>query len=542
MFYGLQERVALSTGRALLLSREQAAHSGESFSQPLHTVFIFRFRISATIPGFKPPDGSSAHQFLSRLVLDGMRERYPNQSAKLIQQISEELSMIAEVGYEEYFLVVWDILQECRKRGIEWITRGSAADSLVCYCLRISDVCPIRFDLYFRRFLNRERMALHKLPDIDVDFAHDRKDEVVDLIFEKYGAEHVAVVGGFSTYRARAAVGDVAKVLGLSEQQVRRFTEHIPWADPTGLYETLKSNIECRDLPLDEEPYKTAIGTAEFLDGFPRHPKMHPCGVVVSRQPMLELTPTFVANKGYATTHFEMESVEAIGLVKMDILAQGGLAAMRDAKASLAGQGVEVDLGRLEPWEDRNVWEMIAGGGARAVHHIESPAMISLCRMANVPDIDGLIAIVSVIRPGAASSSKKTQFTRRYQGLEPVTYPHPCLEPCLKSTFGLVVYEEHVLQICEAFAGLPPGRADVLRRALGKQKATVINEIGAEFIHLRQGAGPFGREDSGGLGSCNRVRRVFLLQSTFDRLRGGGIPGGVAQMLPPRRVHGGGSL
>jgi DNA polymerase III alpha subunit len=336
-------------------------------------------------------------------------------------------------------------------------------------------------------------MALHKLPDIDVDFAHDRKDEVVDLIFQKYDLEHVAVVGGFSTYRARAAVADVAKVLGLSERQVRRFTEHIPWADPTGLYETLKSSIECRDLPLDEEPYKTAIGMAEFLEGFPRHPKMHPCGVVLSRQPMLELTPTFVANKGYATTHFEMESVEAIGLVKMDILAQGGLAAMRDAKASLAARGIEVDLSGLEPWEDRNVWEMIASGGARAVHHIESPAMISLCRMCNVRDIDGLIAIVSVIRPGAANSSKKSQFTRRYQGLEAVTYPRPSLEPCLKSTFGLIVYEEHVLQICEAFAGLPPGRADVLRRALGKQKAAVINEIGAEFFACARARGHSGR-------------------------------------------------
>jgi len=215
---------------------------------------------------------------------------------------------------------------------------------------------------------------------------------------------------------------------------------------------------------------------------------------------MHELTPTFIANKGYSTTHLDMDAVEAIGLVKMDILAQGGLAAMRDVKAMLDKRGIDVDLDRCiardtaderllignpqatELWQDPSVWEMIASGGARAVHHIESPAMTSLCRMSNVREIDGLVAIVSVIRPGAANEGKKTSFTRRYQTMEPVEYPHPSLEACLRSTYGLVVYEEHILQICEAFAGLPPGRADVLRRALNKQKRPVIEEISGEFV------------------------------------------------------------
>jgi error-prone DNA polymerase len=456
-------------------------------------------------PAFTPPDGSPPGDFLRRLVLQGLRERYGSRAGQFRPQVMEELSIINEVGYEAYFLITWDFLQECRQRNIDWITRGSAADSLVCYCLGISGVCPIRFGLYFRRFLNKERMALHKLPDIDIDFAHDLKDDVVKILFGKYGPEHCAAVGGFSTFQARSAFAEAAKVLGVAEREVRKFTGHFPWSfgggwapdEPApgggaGLIEMLRASPENRDLPLDEEPCRTALQMAEFLDGVPRYPKMHPCGLVLSRQPMHELTPTFIANKGCATTHFDMDAVETIGLVKMDILAQGGLAAMRDAKASLAKRGVTVDLQALEPWQDPRVWEMIASGGARAVHHIESPAMTSLCRMSNVREIDGLIAIVSVIRPGAANEGKKLAFTRRYQGLEPVTYPHPSLESCLRDTYGLVVYEEHILQLCEAFAGLDPGRADVLRRALNKQKRAVIEEIRSEFFRsaLARGHSP----------------------------------------------------
>ena len=445
-------------------------------------------------PGYTPPDQSTPAEFLHRLALSGLRRRYPRDFARLQPQLEEELAIITDVGYEEYFLVMWDILQECRREGIDWITRGSAADSLVCYCLEISGVCPIRFDLYFRRFLNKDRMALNKLPDIDVDFPHDRKDDVIDLIFKKYPTSHTAVVGGFSTFQSRSAFAEVAKVLGVSEYHVRRFTERLPhFSQANELEEAVGESLECSDLPVKQEPYSTALKMACFLDGFPRYPKMHPCGLVLSHQRMDELTPCFISAKGYPTTHLDMDSVEAIGLIKMDILAQGGLAVMRDVKAMAEAAprpgAPPIDLEGLEPWTDPQVWALIADGNARAVHHIESPAMISLCRMCNVRDIDTLIAIVSVIRPGAANESKKMEFARRYQGLSPVHYPDASLEPCLRSTYGLVVYEEHILQICEAFAGLPPGRADILRRALGKNKADVIAQIQKEFIECarRQG-------------------------------------------------------
>ncbi len=441
-------------------------------------------------PGYTPPDGSTPAVFLRRFAMEGLRRRYPKEHARLKAQLEQELAIITEVGYEEYFLVMWDILQECRRRGIEWITRGSAADSLVCYCLEISGVCPIRFDLYFRRFLNKDRMALNKLPDIDVDFPHDRKDDVVDLIFEKYGTAHTAVVGGFSTFQSRSAFAEVAKVLGVSEFQVRRITERLPQYSRAGeLAEAVATTQECRELPFEEEPYRAALQMAHFLDGFPRYPKMHPCGLVLSRQPMNEIVPCFISAKGYPTTHFDMDSVEAVGLVKMDILAQGGLAVMRDVEKMIEARNGSARLSCSDfglpathgPFDDPAIWEVIANGQARAVHHIESPAMISLCKMCNVHDIDTLIAIVSVIRPGAANESKKMEFARRYQGLSPVRYPHPSLEGCLRSTYGLVVYEEHILQICEAFAGLPPGRADVLRRALAKDKTEIIGQIQIEF-------------------------------------------------------------
>jgi len=437
-------------------------------------------------PRYAPTNGSSPKQFLEQLAWDGLRKRYGDRAAQFESQLREELGMIAMVGYEEYFLTTWDLLQECHRRGIQWITRGSAADSLVCYCLGISGVCPIRFELYFRRFLNVERMSLNKLPDIDIDFAHDRKDDVVDIIFERYGMEHAAIVGGFNTFQARSAVADIAKVLGVSEFQIRRLTANVPRTGAAHVDKAVNATRECQDSPWNEEPFKTALSMASFLDGFPRHAKMHPCGVVLSRDPIHSLTPTFVSAKGYPTTHFEMEAVEQVGLVKMDILAQGGLAVIRDALAMLAERGVRPDLENLEPWEDPEIWRMIATGNARCVHHIESPAMISLAKMCNVRDIDCLIAIVSVIRPGAANGMKKLEFARRAQGLEPPDYVHPSLAGVLRSTFGVVAYEEHILQICEEFAGLSPGRADVLRRALVKQKQTVIEEIGREFIqHAR---------------------------------------------------------
>jgi error-prone DNA polymerase len=491
-------------GRVFLPSREglHPCHTSQAISA-VHRIaeqceFAFDFK-KLRFPRYILTDGSTPTAMLHQLAQAGLRRHYGAKARMHEAQLREELSIIAEVGYEEYFLTVWHLLQECAALGIGWITRGSAADSLVCYSLGISNVCPIRFELYFKRFLNRDRMALQKLPDIDIDFAHDRKDDVVRLLLDRYGPEHAAIVGGFNTFQARSAFGDVAKVLGVAENEIRRLTEHMPWTDARHAADAVAMSRECDHSAWQEEPLRTALLTAGMLDGFPRYAKMHPCGVVLSRDPIRSLTPTFVSGKGWPTTHFNMDAVEAVGLIKLDILAQGGLAVLRDTQATLNSQGCRLNLQALEvgacgdteqparaepvePWSDPGVWNMIATGNGRGVHHIESPAMTSLACMADVRDIDRLVAIVSVIRPGAANGLKKAQFARRAQGLDPVDYTHESLAGVLRSTFGVVAYEEHILQICEAFAGLAPGRADVLRRALVKQGMKKVEEVHVEFL------------------------------------------------------------
>lgn len=452
----------------------EARGSGEE----IESDFAFDFK-TLRFPDFNPPDACTPQEFLSRLAHAGLKKRYP--SANHRAQLETELAIIAEVGYAEYFLTVWDLLQDCRRAGIEWITRGSAADSLVCYCLGISDVCPVRFELYFQRFLNRDRMALNKLPDIDVDFPHDRKDDVVNRLFEKYRPGHVAAVGGFNTFHARSALAEIAKVLGLSDHQARWLTEHLPFASAKNTEEAAGVTTAAADGLFDDEPAKTALRLAALLDGLPRHAKIHPCGIVLSRHPIHELTPTFMSNKGWPATHFDMNAVEDVGLVKLDILAQGGLSVLRDTTRTLAARGISVAFDNRGPWEDSAVWDIIATGRARGVHHIESPAMTSLEKMCGCRDIDTLIAIVSVIRPGAANTLRKETFARRALGIEAPSFPHPSLKSCLRSTHGVIAYEEHILQIAHDFAGMPAGRADILRRALVKVQDAKIEEMRVEF-------------------------------------------------------------
>lgn len=412
----------------------------------------------------------------------GLRRRYgPNPPPAVTERLEREMAVIAEVGYAEYFLIFAELVEWANARGIETLARGSAAGSLVCYALGISNVCPFRFGLCFERFLNRERMQFAKLADIDLDLPWDRRDEVVQHVFECYGREHVAMIGALHTLQGRSAVAEIAKVYGIPEREARRFTARLPRSagDARKAFETMP---ECRDLPMHEEPYRTVLALAGEFDGIPQHFAMHPCGLVISGRPLSERLPLFESAKGLLTTQYTMDDVEELGLLKLDLLGQAGLAVLRESLHNIEANGrPRPDLNALD-WQDKPAWDLIASGRARGVFHIESPAMTSLLVMTNCRDIDCLTAVESIIRPGAANEGKKREFARRYQGLTPPAFAHPSLEPLLADTYGLLAFEEHILLVANGFAGMPWGQADLLRRALVKNKDHArIEALGEAF-------------------------------------------------------------
>jgi DNA polymerase-3 subunit alpha len=444
-------------------------------------------------PHFVLPEGESAASHLRNLCFAGAVQRYGDLSEPIRERLEYELRIIQQVGYSEYFLMTWDICREAHRRGIWAVARGSAADSMVCYALGISHVCPVRYNLYFERFLNPERMIHSGLADIDLDLPWDRRDEMVEYVYQRYGADHCATICSMVRMHARTAVAEVGKVLGLAEREIRSLTKRLPSGSAERLEEKIHALPECADLPVDREPLRTLLAIAKCLEGVPRHTGMHPCGLVVSREPLTDLVPLQKSAKGPIVTQFDMEPVEELGLVKIDLLGQAGLTVISETIETIRQQhGIEINPYEI-PEDDPKTWELIAGGQARGCFQIESPAMCNLLKMLNCRDMECLIAALSIIRPGASNHGKMRQFSRRYQGMEPVTYPHPALKPVLERTYGVMVYEEHVLMIAHAFAGMNLGRADLLRRALTKWNCrNTVEEFEAEF---RRGARAKGYAD-----------------------------------------------
>ncbi len=423
----------------------------------------------------------------------GLLRRYGKKPPdEAVTRLEHELAVVRSVGYADYFLIVREIIEEAQRRGIPWLARGSAADSLLCYCLGISNVCPLRFGLMFERFLNPERVKFSKLADIDLDFPWDQREEIVQWVFDRFGPERVAMIGGFSVFHGRAAIADFGKVFGLSEEEVRAVTRLLPRVTGPNIERAVAENPRTRELRLDEEPFDQVLRLSRHFEGFPRHPMMHPCGLVVGNRPLSEVMPLIPSARGRVMTQFDMEAVEELGFVKIDLLGQAGLAVLRDVTAALRLRGVEFDpeMLRRDDWRDSLTWEMISSGGARGVHHIESPAMTSLLVQSNCRDIDCLCAVVSVIRPGAADEGKKLAFTRRQQGFEVREFLHPSLEQSMADTHGLLVFEEHILHVARDFAHMNLGRADVLRRALVKNKdPEQIAALGEEFANCARAVG-----------------------------------------------------
>ncbi len=446
-------------------------------------------------------------RLLAWRCLRGVVERYgdaypwrdkPTRKA-LLDRLERELAIVSETGYAGYFLVFSEVVNECGRRRIPLLARGSAAGSLICYALGVANVCPFRFGLRFERFLNRERMRYSKLPDIDLDLPWDRREEIMGWLYDRYGLEKVAMIGGFATFKGRASVAEVAKAMGVPAHEAHAWSKRLPHGSLKKFIHRKDSYVEARGIWQDER-FLEAVERAVDLHGLPRHPMMHPCGMVIADRPMTEFTPVGGSARGFSMTQMSMDPIEDMGLLKMDLLGQAGLSVIRDCCGNLIrdeGRGTRDEgLGSggftvsrpstLVPcplsYTDDRIFEMIRTGEARGVFHIESPAMTSLLKLCRCADIDCLVATVSVIRPGAANEDKKTKFARRYLGLEEPEYAHPVLKEVLEDSYGLMIYEEHILLVANRFAGMDFGTADLLRRILIKKSdGEAMDELEAVF-------------------------------------------------------------
>jgi DNA-directed DNA polymerase III PolC len=424
------------------------------------------------------PDGETGGGYLLRLGREGVRRRYgasPGTSCngpgprgratarRALARLREELSLIEQLGFTGYFLLVADIVEFARARGIPTVGRGSGAGSIVAYALGITNVDPLRYGLYFERFLHPAR---RDCPDLDIDLCWQRRNEVIDHVYQTYGAEQVAMISTHATLGARSAFRETAKALGVPNARVNALAKRVPREIRHPYLETLLRSPEARGVDWREPPLPEALRLAEALDGAPRHLSIHCGGVVIADRPLTHYVPLERAAKGIVVTQFEMRAIEAIGLVKMDLLGNRALTTIGEC-VSLVRQhrGIEVDVERLPDPEPATA-ARIAAGDTLNCFQLESPAMRHLLRMLEARTLDETIAAVALVRPGPAESGMKEAFCRRHRGLEPASFLHPRLEPVLKGTHGVMLYEEDVMCVAAALTGLSLAEGDQLRRAI----------------------------------------------------------------------------
>ncbi|MGB7847605.1 MAG: DNA polymerase III subunit alpha, partial [Candidatus Acidiferrum sp.] len=438
------------------------------------------------LPEFPVPEGETPSSFLEKLCFEGARKRYQPLRPEAQARLARELQVIEQWHLAPYFLLVWDIVEEARRRGIPAVARGSAASSIVTYCLGISRVCPLRWGLYFERFLNEQR---GDCPDIDIDICGARRDELLNYVYKRWGAEHVAMIGSFVTMHARLAIREVAKVFGISNSEVNHFTKRLPHRPVREILQAIRQLPECQNLPVDEEPWRTILQVALRLDDAPRHLSIHPCGTVISAKPLAHLVPLERATKGIVVTHYDMNAIEALGLIKMDLLGQRGFTTMSlaldniekgveeikeaEEKIAVAADGItpcptprEIDFDAI-PENDSLTCDVIASGRTLGVFQIESPAMRSMLRMMGARTLEATALALALIRPGAAEYGSKELFIKRLHG-EKVAYAHDCLKPILHDTLGVCIYQEQVMQIAQAVGSMSLAEADIVRRTSAK--------------------------------------------------------------------------
>ena len=436
------------------------------------------------LPKFPCPHGESAEEHLRRLAMDGFERRVKNglitfdrySREVYLERMEYELSVIVKMGYEDYFLIVQDYVGFARSRDIPvGPGRGSGAGSLVAYSLGITDVDPLKFDLLFERFLNPERVSM---PDIDMDFCYNRRDEVIDYVCGKYGKDHVSQIITFGTLAARASIRDVGRALGMAYSDV----DAVARAVPQELNITIAAALKLPDLKRlyeDSEQVRTLVDTAMALEGMPRNVSIHAAGVVITDRPVADYVPLATSN-GTVVTQFDMDTVAALGLLKFDFLALRYLTILHDAEVQIREQDPDFSLDNL-PLDDRETFALISSGKTAGVFQLESGGMRQMLTSLMPERIDDIIAAIALYRPGPMDSIPKFVECRHHP--EKVTYAAPQLEPILKSTYGCVVYQEQVMQIFREIAGYTFGHADIVRRAMSKKKASVLLAERETFVN-----------------------------------------------------------
>jgi error-prone DNA polymerase len=435
---------------------------------------------SYRFPDFPVPEGETAYSYLYKLCFEGFAHLYRPITPRATERLQHELAIIHDLGFAEYFLVVWDIVRHARSKGIRCSGRGSAADSIVAYCLGITIVDPLEHDLLFERFLNPQRRGM---PDIDVDFDANRRDEVIEYIYNRYGEDKVAMVCTVSTLCAKSAVRDIGKAMDFPPAEVGRLASALPHTSARRIREAAEKLPEIRDSNIPLWKLETLVDMCEKVDGFPRHLSVHLGGLVISRGLLTDLVPLEWATKGVIVSQFDKDDIEELGLVKMDILGLRNLAAIEDALALIReNHGIELDIDNL-PLDDEPVYELLRSTKTVGLFQVESPGMRGLLGRLQPERFQDIIAQISLFRPGPMQADMINPFIARRHGEEPVVYPHPCLEPVLKDTYGVILYQEQVLQVSSALAGFTPGQADSLRRAMTTDRSQAeMEKIKLEFL------------------------------------------------------------
>ncbi len=436
------------------------------------------------LPEFQLPEGYDSYSYLKELCQQGYRERYGEGAPELRRQLDYEIEMIHQMGFTDYFLIVSDFVRYAKEQNIPvGPGRGSAAGSMVSYCLHITDIDPMKYSLYFERFLNPERVSM---PDIDMDFGDTRRGEVVEYVRRKYGDDHVAQIVTFGTMAARGVIRDVGRVMGMPYADVDVIAKLIP-GGPGNLHITLKDALRLSkplaELYEQDERVRKLIDTAQKLEGMPRNASTHAAGVVITKRPVYEYVP-LARNDESVVCQYIMTTLEELGLLKMDFLGLRNLTVLDDAVKMVQRYDPAFQLKDI-PENDAATFEMIGQGKTSGVFQMESNGMTGVCVSMKPQNIEDITAIIALYRPGPMDSIPR--FIACKQNPKLISYKHPSLEPILSVTYGCIVYQEQVIEIFRKLAGYSLGQADMVRRAISKKKAAQIQKEKDTFIHGDEG-------------------------------------------------------